>query len=219
MRKIAIILLASLSIPFSMYSQDDSSKDSKDFSRWQVRVRGILISPDESADIEAIGGDVEISSAFVPELDITYFFTENWAAELILGTANHDVEAVSTNTDAGDIDLGDVWLLPPTLTLQYHFTGGALKPYLGAGVNYTIFYGADEGPIADDIDYDSSFGLAFQAGVDFALDDHWFLNLDVKKIFINTDVTIDATSALGATVDADVDINPFVFGFGIGYKF
>ncbi|WP_340063209.1 OmpW family protein [Ascidiimonas aurantiaca] len=217
MRKIAIILLASLTIPFSMYSQDDSSKDSDDFSRWQVRLRGILISPDESADIEAIGGDVEISSAFVPELDITYFFTENWAVELILGTANHDVEAVSTA--AGDIDLGDVWLLPPTLTLQYHFTGGALKPYLGAGVNYTIFYGADEGPVADDIDYDDSFGLAFQAGVDFALDDHWFLNLDVKKIFINTDVTIDATTALGATVDADVDINPFVFGFGVGYRF
>ncbi len=138
----------------------------------------------------------------------------NIAVELILATAKHDVEAIGTA--AGDIDLGDVWLLPPTLTLQYHFTGGALKPYLGAGFNYTIFYGVDEGPVADAVDYESSFGIAFQGGLDIDLDEKWFLNLDLKKIFIQTEATVDATSALGATVGADVDINPLVIGFGIG---
>ncbi|TPN84032.1 OmpW/AlkL family protein [Aquimarina algicola] len=217
MRRIGIISFICLLVSFSMFSQESDSQETKDFSRWQVRLRGLVVTPDESASIGGIGGDVDISTAFVPELDFTYFFTKNWAAELILATANHDVEAISTA--AGDIDLGDVWLLPPTLTLQYHFNEGKFKPYVGAGINYTFFYSADEGPVADDIEYDNNVGFALQAGLDFALNDRWFLNADVKKLFLQTDVTINATSALGATVEADVDINPWLFGIGVGYKF
>ena len=216
MRKILASLLVGVLFTMSVQGQDDTNASS-DFSKWQVRLRGLVITPDESATIEAIGGDVDISTAVIPELDFTYFFTENIAAELILGTSKHDVKAI--DTAAGDIELGDVWLLPPTLTVQYHFTGGALKPYLGAGVNFTIFYGADEGPVADAVDYDNSLGLAFQGGLDYDLSDQWFLNVDVKKIFIQTDATVNATTALGATVGADVDINPLVIGFGVGYRF
>ncbi|WP_299368466.1 OmpW family outer membrane protein [Winogradskyella sp.] len=204
-----------LGFTFNLNAQDTEPDD--DFKKWQVRLRLINIIPNESADIETINGDVDISTAIVPELDFTYFFTKHWAAELILGTANHDVDAV--NTDVDNIDLGDVWLLPPTLTLQYHFYSGDLKPYLGAGINYTIFYGVDEGPTADNIEYDNSFGFAFQSGFDYMLNDKWFVNLDAKYIFINTEATIDATSELGAIVRADVDINPFVIGLGIGMKF
>ncbi len=216
MRKLVASLLLGVLFTATVQAQDGNDTSS-DFSKWQVRLRGLVITPDESATIDAIGGDVEISTAVIPELDFTYFFTEKIAAELILGTSKHDVKAI--DTAAGDIELGDVWLLPPTLTLQYHFTGGALKPYLGAGVNFTIFYGADEGPVADAVDYDNSLGLAFQGGIDYELDDKWFLNVDIKKIFIQTDATINATTALGATVGADVDINPLVIGFGVGYKF
>ena len=217
MKKVIISLLVIFIIPFSVFSQTDDSDNSNDFSKWQVRLRGIIVAPDESATIEAVGGTVDISTAFVPELDFTYFFTENWAAELILATTKHDVEAISTAV--GTIDLGDVWLLPPTLTVQYHFTGGALKPYLGTGINYTIFYGEDEGPVADAIDYENSVGFALQGGLDYDLNDQWFLNVDVKKIFLQTDVTVNATTALEATVGADVDINPLVIGFGFGYRF
>ena len=217
MKKIIISLLVIFIVPFSMFSQTDSNDNSSDFSKWQVRLRGIIVSPDESATIEAINGSVDISTAVVPELDFTYFFTENWAAELILATTKHDVKAVSTAV--GDIDLGSVWLLPPTLTIQYHFTGGALKPYLGTGLNYTIFYGEDEGPVADALDYESSVGFALQCGLDYDLSDKWFLNVDLKKIFLQTDVTVNATTALEATVGADVDINPLIIGFGFGYRF
>ena len=186
--------------------------------KWQARFRVITVIPNESATIETIGGDVEISTAYVPELDFTCFFSENWAAELILGTTNHDVKAISTA--AGDIELGDVWLLPPTLTLQYHFvTEEGFRPYLGTGLNYTIFYGADEGPTADDVSYDNSVGFAFQGGFDFDLNEKWFLNIDAKYILLSSDVTVNATSALGAIVGADVDINPLIIGFGIGMKF
>lgn len=195
-------------------AQDASSGDGG--SPWQFRLRGIVVTPDESADIEAIGGDASISTAFVPELDISYFFDENWSLELILATTKHDVEAVGTLV--GDIDLGHVWLLPPTLTGQYHFTGGDFVPYVGAGLNLTLFYGVDEGPVADDVDYDTAVGYALQGGFDFMLNDKWFLNVDVKKLFLNTDATVNATTALGATVVADVDINPWIFGFGVGVK-
>lgn len=204
-----------MSFMFNVQAQDDSV--TTDFNKWQVRLRGLVIAPNESAEIEAIGGDVAISNAFIPELDFTYFFTKNVALELILGTAEHDVKAVSTAV--GAIDLGKVWLLPPTLTLQYHFHAGMVHPYVGAGVNYTIFYGVDNGPVADKIEYDPSFGLAVQGGFDFDLSDKWFINLDAKYIWLNTTATVNATSALGATVGADVDINPFVAGVGIGMRF
>lgn len=195
---------------------------------WMVRGRVIAVMPDESGDLSiggaAHGGNVDIGDQYVPELDITYFFNDNIAAELILGVTPHDVKA--TNVEAlsgGDVDIGDVWLLPPTLTLQYHFQNdSAFKPYVGAGVNATFFFNEDEGDTADSIDYDPSFGLAAQAGFDYDLDGApggWALNVDVKKIWINTDVTVDFTTALGATVDADVDINPLVVGVGFAYKY
>ncbi|WP_067033950.1 OmpW/AlkL family protein [Allomuricauda sp. CP2A] len=215
MRKTALLaVVALMGMMNGIMAQDSSS--SNDGGPWQFRLRGIVVTPDESADIEAIGGDASISTAFVPEFDISYFFDEKWSMELILATTKHDVEAVGTA--AGDIDLGHVWLLPPTLTGQYHFTGGDFVPYLGAGLNLTLFYGVDEGPVADDVDYDTAVGYALQGGFDFMLNDKWFLNLDVKKLFLNTDVTVNATTALGATVVADVDINPWIFGFGVGVK-
>ena len=202
-----------------------------DDNPWMVRGRVLGVLPDASADLSvgsaALAGNVEIGDQYVPELDITYFFTKNIAAELILAVTPHDVEAVGVTVpgalDNATVDLGDVWLLPPTLTLQYHFdTGTQFKPYVGAGVNATFFFDEDQGAVADGIDYDPSFGGALQVGVDYDLDGEpggWLLNADIKKIWINTDVTVDFTTALGATVDADVDINPTVVGIGFGYKF
>ncbi|MEM8510312.1 MAG: OmpW family outer membrane protein [Bacteroidota bacterium] len=215
MRKTLICFGAAL-LGVSSLLMSQTTTDDTPFSKWQFRLRGIVVTPDESADIEVIGGDVAISTAVVPEFDITYFFSENWSLELILATAKHDVEAVGT--DVGDIDLGHVWLLPPTLTAQYHFTGGDFVPYLGAGPNLTFFYGVDEGPTADDVEYDTTLGFAVQGGFDFMLNDKWFLNLDIKRLFLNTDATVDATGALGAVVTADVDINPWIFGVGVGLK-
>lgn len=176
---------------------------------WMVRARVIGVLPDESADIVPIGGDTKIDDTVVPELDFTYFFAKNWAAELILATTPHDVSHTPTG-----LDLGSVWLLPPTLTLQYHFApdSKSFRPYVGAGVNYTIFYNVDE-PAGLDIDYGDSFGFALQAGVDFPIGNGWSINADVKKIFINTDVTI------AGVAHADVDIDPWVVGLGVGYRY
>jgi len=186
---------------------------------WQVRLRGVAVQPNEKSEVSAIGGDVNISNSFIPELDFTYFFNKNFAAELILGTTKHKV--VDENSALGDVDLGSVWLLPPTLTLQYHFyPTKTLKPYLGAGLNYTIFYGVKSGDVKD-VKYDNAFGFALQGGVDYMLTDKYFLNFDIKKLFLKTDVDVDASNAVpGATsVPAEVNIDPLLIGFGVGMKF
>ena len=199
----------------------DKEEKSNEFKRWQVRLRGVgVVTPNQSAKIGIIGGDVQISDAFIPELDFTYFFTEHFAAELILGTAKHDVKAI--NTIAGDIDLGSAWLLPPTLTAQYHFYTSdkkIFKPYIGAGVNYTLFYNVKSGAVAN-VKYDNALGYAAQVGFDLMLDDTFFINVDAKRLFLSTDVTVDATNLVpGLVVPAEVDIDPWLFGIGVGMKF
>lgn len=175
---------------------------------WQVRLRGISVSPDEDSTTSN-GGVITADSQVMPELDISYFFTDNISAELILATTKHNMGEVAPN-----IDLGDVWVLPPTLTAQYHFNNeSGFVPYVGAGINYTIFYNEDPGAAAS-IDYENGFGYALQVGADYKLDEHWMLNADVKKIFLNTDVSVN-----NGAVTADVDLDPWVIGLGIGYRF
>jgi outer membrane protein len=221
MRKIVFVIMAFSLMAVNFVNAQDKEEKSNEFKRWQVRLRGVgVVTPNQSAKIGIIGGDVQISDAFIPELDFTYFFTEHFAAELILGTAKHDVKAI--NTIAGDIDLGSAWLLPPTLTAQYHFYTSdkkIFKPYIGAGVNYTLFYNVKSGAVAD-VKYDNALGYAAQVGFDLMLDDTFFINVDTKRLFLSTDVTVDATNLVpGLVVPAEVDIDPWLFGIGVGMKF
>ncbi len=207
--------VCALLLAMPAYADDAVPVPGKSAGDILIRLRGIAVVPRDHADIDPIGGDVEIDNTGVPEIDFTYFITDNIAVELIAATTNHD--AVAKNTSLGDVDLGDVWLLPPTLLAQYHFLSkGIVSPYLGAGVNYTVFYGVDEPNhgLVTDVDYDNSFGWALQAGVDVRLDEHWYLNADVKKLWLDTDVTINNGAA-----KADVDMDPWLIGMGIGYKF
>lgn len=196
-------------------AQDADLAPGKYAGDFMIRLRGIGVIPADNADIDPIGGDTELSNTGMPEIDFSYFVTDNIAFELIAATTQHDVSA--RGTSAGDIDLGDVWLLPPTLLLQYHFlTKERFSPYVGAGINYTIFYGVDEAKnsIAEDVDYENSLGWALQIGVDYRLDDQWYINADVKRLFLDTDVSVN-----NGGVKADVDVDPWIFGMGIGYKF
>jgi len=182
-----------------------------DKSPWLVRLRLIDVAPEESSTV-SIGGEATASSRVMPELDISYFWTDNFATELILATTKHSMGA--TGTSLGDLDLGHVWVLPPTFLLQYHFNPeGQFRPYVGAGVNYTVFYSEDAGDV-DSIEYDDGFGYALQAGIDVGINDNWAINADVKKLFLNTDASIN-----GGAVTADVDLDPWVFGLGLAYRF
>ncbi len=178
---------------------------------WVIRGRAIAIVPEESSTV-SIGGEVDVSTSYVPEFDFTYFATDNIAFELIAAIAEHDLTAVGTAV--GDVDLGDKWVLPPTLLAQYHFrVSDTVKPYVGVGVNYTFFFADDEGDV-EDIALSDEFGFALQAGFDVDLGDNWLLNVDVKRLFLSTDATIN-----GGAITADVDLDPWVFGVGFGYRF
>lgn len=169
-----------------------------------ARARLVYIDPANKDDIAGL--DVTVNSKVIPEVDFTYYFTPNFAAELILTyPQKHDVKANGTK-------VGTLKHLPPTLTAQYHFTGmGAFKPYVGAGINYTRFMSVDL-PAGLSIDK-NSFGAAVQAGMDFALDKQLSLNVDVKKVMIRTDLSAGGTN-LGT-----IKVDPWLIGVGVGYKF
>ncbi|MDZ4689825.1 OmpW/AlkL family protein [Terricaulis sp.] len=170
----------------------------------KVGVSGVL--PDETGDPI----DVDISDEWVPSLQVEYFFNDHVSAELLCCVATHEVTAAS-----GAIDLGEVTHFPPTVTLKYRWTNfGQFEPYVGAGVNYTAFIDS-EPPAGLSVEYDASVGPALQAGFDYRLDDHWGVNFDVRRIWINTDVTI--SGAINAT--DEVDINPWVVSTSVAYRF
>ena len=173
---------------------------------WLARVRLLQIRPQVSSTI----GTLDATNEVTPELDFSYFMTENLAAELILATKSHTVK----NSGA---DLGKTSLLPPTLTLQYHFMPKeTFRPYVGAGLNYTRFYstGLVLGTTPLTVDQ-NSWGGALQAGFDVALDKKWFLNFDVKKVYVKTDVKNGTTGAFVSTLKLD----PVILGLGVGMKF
>lgn len=191
---------------------------------WLVRLRGIVVAPTETSGPVTPGfpdATVSVSNAVVPELDFTYFLTNNVGAELILATSPHDISGEGSIAALGEI--AETMALPPTLTLQYHFMPDArVRPYVGVGVNYTIFYDEDATSALTDaigattVDLEDSVGIAFQLGIDFDLNDRFFLNADVKYIDIDTTATLNTGGVINTV---DVDLDPIVAGVGIGMRF
>ena len=186
----------------------------KDQGDLLVRLRAIAFMTDTDGTTDTLGGSARTSDAYVPELDFSYFFTKNIAAELILGSTKHTVEVKGSSS--GDLDLGTVRTLPPVLTLQYHFFPEKMfSPYVGAGVNYTITFDEKKGRSVNSIKYSNEFGYAFQAGLDFKINDSFSLNLDVKKVFVDTDIIVNG----GAINAKGTDLNPLIVGIGVGVTF
>ncbi|WP_061161930.1 OmpW/AlkL family protein [Caballeronia temeraria] len=173
-----------------------------------VRLRAISIQPEVTAG-GALGTlGVDVNNAIVPELDFTYMIRDQIGVELILATSRHQV----TSSIGG---LGGVGVLPPTVLLQYHFNhAGRVRPYVGAGLNYTYFYNdklkAGDTPVS--IKH-NSFGPALQAGVDVQVAKNLFVNADVKKIWMRT------SASAGGTDLGSLKIDPWVIGLGVGMKF
>ncbi len=178
---------------------------------WLVRVRAVNL---ESANGDSTGLGLTINNKLIPEVDVSYFFTPQLATELILTYP----QSQTIHSSAVGADIGTFKHLPPTLTLQYHFTTlGALKPYLGAGVNYTRisdvnFIPAVVTALHPDLSR-NSFGLALQAGVDYEISKNMYLNLDVKKVQIRADVKSSGTKV------GEFKVDPLLVGVGIGWRF
>ncbi|WP_395404514.1 OmpW family protein [Pseudoduganella sp. UC29_106] len=177
---------------------------------WLVRARAVHIDTADKSDPVAGAGAsdrLSVSSRTIPEVDISYFFTQHIAAELVLTyPQKHDVYLDGKS-------IGTFRHLPPTLLAQYHFLPGAqFDPYVGAGVNWTTFSKNRLLNGAASLEHDS-VGLAVQAGVDVKLTGNWSLNLDVKKMRLRSDVLIGGVKASAVRVD------PVLLGVGVGYRF
>lgn len=170
---------------------------------WIIRLRALHL---DSTDDDDTPLDLSLEDRWIPEIDISYFFTPNWAAELVLTyPQRHDLRA-------GGTKIGDLKHLPPTLSLQYHVSGLAgFRPYVGAGVNYTHFSSVDL-PEGVSIKRDS-FGPALGAGVDVPLGQGWLFNVDAKRAWIDTEVRA------GGRKLGDFGIDPWLLSVGLGRRF
>lgn len=210
MRKSLVgLFVAALTIPTVAAAQTPEQP-------WLVRTRALYIVPTGS-ESDVLGAKVGPDLTF--EVDISRRFGSIFAAELVLATAGHEVYI--EDTEAGRVSLGSVNILPPSLVLQAHLpTNGKIKPYIGAGVNMTIFYnktGVLETPslagLGDEAELSTSFGYVGQLGVDVAITPRAVFNIDAKYVKLNTDLSVD-----GNDVDT-VDVNPILIGVGFGYRF
>lgn len=188
---------------------------------WMVRLRAVEIDTANKSDpVPALGipGDaITVNNKTIPEIDISYFFTPNIAAELVLTVPQKQTVTVQRSVLGGPVEIGSFKQLPPTLMLQYHFMPDAtFRPYVGAGINYTRISSVDlYVPGVGSLGLDSSsFGLALGAGIDIAIAKNLFLNFDVKKLQIGSDVR----DPFGVAIST-VKIDPWLYGVGIGYRF
>jgi outer membrane protein len=171
---------------------------------WLIRARAVYL---QSANTDATGLGLTINNKWLPEVDISYFFTPSISAELIL-TYPQKQTVYSSGTAIGSFKH-----LPPTLTAQYHFgAASTFRPYLGAGVNYTNLSSVNVLDGGADLKR-TSFGLAAQVGADIALSGSWLLNVDVKNVQIHTDVSV------GGVNQGSFKVDPWLLGVGIGRCF
>lgn len=200
----AMAAIASLA-PIAAQAQADENP-------WMVRVRAVDLLWQNGQSGIAQAANIKAKNQWIPELDVSYFFTKNIAAELVL-TWPQQVNITANGTDAGKISA-----LPPSLLAQYHFTDlGAFKPYVGAGINYTIFGNRQNfyGPGAGLQVEPSSVGFVGQVGMDYMLDKNWGLNLDVKYATMATNVqAVSGGANLGK-----LTLNPWMPAVGVTYKF
>ena len=191
---------------------------------WQVARKGDWIVTGRITDVSSgaddsiftsggvdTGLNVDVGNSTMPTLGFTYFLTDNISVEAILGTTQHEIRAQGGATD---VAVHETWVVPPVVTLQYRPAPEArVSPYVGAGINYMLFYsGEDKNGFT--VDLEDGFGYALQAGADVALTGPWTLNVDVKKVWFDTEATIN-----GGALTSDVNLDPLVVSVGIGRKF
>ena len=217
---LAAVAFAAFAAPTLALAQTESVA----FVAWEAPKKGDLLLTGRVTDVfsqadnvitTAAGTDadlkVDVGDSVMPTLGFTYFPTDHLAVEAILGTTRHEIRAQGGSTD---VTVHETWVLPPVVTLQYRpLTQGRFSPYVGAGVNYMLFYnGKDKNSFK--VDLKDGFGYALQAGADIGIQGRWSVNLDVKKVWFNTDASIN-----DGALKSSVELDPWVASVGMSRKF
>lgn len=195
-----------------------------------ARVGIANVDPDDSSSNIVVGGsdlgvNLSVGDNTQLGLNFAYFLTDRLNVEVLAATPfTHDVNfGVSDPLGTGN-QLGEVTHLPPTVTLNYYLNNpdSAFQPYVGIGLNYTIFFdekftGSNEAIGLNDLSLDDSFGLAAQVGVDYMLDDNWILNGSLRWIDIDTEASFNLSGTEGEV--GSIEIDPLVAMISVGYRF
>jgi outer membrane protein len=187
---------------------------------WLIRAGATTVAPDaDSATISGTNGSkLDIDDNTTLGFNISYFFTDNVAVEL-LGALPFKHTVKGKGGDIDGVEVADIEHLPPTLSAQWHFLpNNNIRPYVGAGLTYFLVLKDDSKLGAGtDVKVDDAAGFAVQGGVDFDVAPNWFLNLDLRYVSLSTDATVSGAGAANGTYN--VDVNPLVYTFAVGYKF
>lgn len=205
---------------------------------WMIRAGLGVVAPNDDSDgvigdngLGLISGNdgVTVDDGYALAFTVSYAFNDNWAATLLASSPfNHDIDGDGALTG---LPVGETDHLPPTLAAEYRFsTESAFRPYIGAGINYTIFFDestTDEltgaldsivgGVTSTDLKLDDSIGPAAYLGFDWLWDDRWGMYASVWYIDIDTEADVIVNGATVTTVDVDID--PWVFTTGLSYRF
>ena len=209
-----VILAAGLLVASTAQAQEAFTPKAK--GTWILNVRATDVSPDAGDPIVTAAGAssglrAEVSGDVMPTIGLSYFLTDKIAVEVIAGTTRHTVRAVGAGTD---VEVHKTWVLPPVVSVQYHpYPGARFSPYVGAGLNYMLFYGGKDAN-GFKVKLDDGFGYALQAGGDYALGGRYSLNVDVKKVWFETDASVN-----DGALKSKVKLDPWVVSAGVGYRF
>ncbi len=170
---------------------------------WMVRVLAVNL---DSENDDKTGLGLTVNNKIIPDFDVSYFFSKNFATELLVTVPQkHRVSSNGTK-------IGTLRHLPPMLLAQYHLELPGFKPYVGAGLNYTRFSSVKLLGGAATVQK-NSFGPALQVGVDIPLAPHLYLNFDIKKVYIDTSVSV------GGVKQGTFNVDPLLYGVGLGWRF
>ena len=227
---VAVSVLASFAVTSVMAAESPKYKARVGLTNVDPKSNNGILAAGAFPTLPA-GAPIEVQDDTTITFNGVYMINDNVGIELLAATPfDHDIDVPGVGT------IGSTKHLPPTLSAQYYFPNQSkFTPYVGLGLNYTLFFsekltsggantittllmgGPFDGAVAQDIKLDASFGLAYQVGFDYDIDENWLVNLDFRKMDIDTDVKLVTDVA---TVDiGEVNIDPTVISINVGYKF
>ena len=218
--KFVAVLVAASGVAISLAAHSARADDNSE-GNFEARVRAVYLIPANKSDAIpalAVPSDaIHINSKTLPEVDFEYFLTPTWSSELILTYPQSQTVTVEKSALGGPANIGTFKHLPPILTVKYNFIpGGDFRPYVGAGVNFTLLSDVrlavpTAPPMALELSR-SSVGPAVQGGFDYKIVDHWFANADVKWAMLRANLKYDSQTL------AQLRVDPLLVAVGVGYR-
>jgi len=200
---------------------------------WLIRSRLLNVNPNSDSDnvnangLVILDSGIDVDDAYALDINITYMVAKHWGVELFLDSSSkHTLDA--KNQQLSSLMRGriaETRLFPPALLVQYHLVPDAtIRPYAGLGAHYALFFDEKASSTLDRnlegvsaFKLDNSVGLVAQIGADYSIDNDWFFNVDLKYMTIETSANFKSQTLGKMSVDIDVD--PWIIGFGMGRRF